>query len=93
MGEKSSEPVIEEGLVLLVKSVYTDEVQVEVMDAARDMEVVGWCAVQVWTLLEEPGMQCPLQLRPLLTEQYSDKAEIIMSSLLRGLKSPSNGGV
>jgi len=86
VGEKSSEPVIEQGFVLLVRSVYTEEVRIEILDAARDMELVGRCTVQVWTLLEQPSMQCPLQPRPLLVEEYSDEAEIVMSASFLGLQ-------
>jgi len=85
-GEKSSEPVIEQGFVLLVRSVYTEEVQIEILDAARDMELVGRCTVQAWTLLQQPSMQCPLQPRPLLVEEYSDEAEIVMSASFLGLQ-------
>merc|ERR1711936_606117 len=71
-GEKSSEPVIEQGSALLVRSVYTEEVRIEILDAARDMELVGRCTVQAWTL--------PARPRPLLV--YRNTATRLRSSCL-----------
>ena len=60
-GETTSQPVIEESFVFVIKRPLTDEVRVEVVDLAGGNEkVIGTCYINVWRDLVLPGLTRPL---------------------------------
>ena len=81
----TSDPVIEQGFVSLIKRPYTDELRIDVIDTAGKKDaVLGTCTINVWRdLVEQPGMEQPL--RPWVLVGNYPSAKIVLSASLRGL--------
>jgi len=83
----TNDPVIEQGFVMLIRAPYTDEIKIDVIDtASKKDEVIGTCTIRIWSLIEQLGMEYPLQ--PWLLKGNSADAKIVMSASLRGLLPP-----
>merc|ERR1712106_767797 len=83
----TNDPIIEQGFVMLIRAPYTDEIKIDVIDtASKKDEVIGTCNIRIWSLIEQTGMEYPLQ--PWLLKGSSSDAKIVMSASLRGLLPP-----
>ena len=86
-GETTSQPVIEQSIVFVIKRPLTDEVRVEVVDLAGESEkVIGTCYINVWRDLVLPGLTRPLS--PWRLEGRCPEGVIEMAATLRGLAPP-----
>jgi len=81
----TNDPVIEQGFVMLISSPYTDEIRINVIDTAKKKseEVIGTTSIRVWSLIDQPDMEYPLQ--PFLLKGNSPSAKINLSVSMRGL--------
>jgi len=82
----TSDPVIEQGFVCLVRAPHFDEIRVEVVDFERKDEVLGYTSIRVSSLIDQPGMEWSLQ--PWILRGARGDAQIVMSASLRGLLPP-----
>jgi len=83
----TNDPIIEQGFVMLIRAPYTDEIKIDVIDtASKKDDVIGTCTIRIWSLIEQPEMEYPLQ--PWLLKGNSPDAKIVMSASLRGLLPP-----
>jgi len=83
----TNDPIIEQGFVMLIRAPYTDEIKIDVIDtASKKDEVIGTCNIRIWSLIEQQGMEYPLQ--PWLLKGNSSDAKLVMSASLRGLLPP-----
>ena len=83
-GERTSQPVIEESFVFVIKRPLTDEVRVEVVDLAGKREkVIGTCYINVWRDLVLPRLTRPLS--PWRLDGRCPEGVIEMAATLRGL--------
>ena len=57
----TSDPVIEQGFVCLVRAPHFDEIRVEVVDFEKKDEVLGYTVIRVSSLIDQPGMEWTLQ--------------------------------
>ena len=53
----TSDPVIEQGFVCLVRAPHFDEIRVEVVDFEKKDEVLGYTSIRVSSLIDQPGME------------------------------------
>jgi len=88
----NNDPVIEQGFVMLSRSPYTDEIRINVVDKnakSKKKQVVGTTSIRVWSLIEQPGMEYPMQ--PFILKGHAPNAQICLSASLRGLVRPESG--
>ena len=83
----TNDPTFEQGFVVLIKCPYTDIIRLDIIDmASKKDDVIGTCTIRIWSLIEQPEMEYPLQ--PWLLKGNSPDAKIVMSASLRGLLPP-----
>jgi len=84
----TSAPVIEQGFVLLIKSPHSDDIHIRVLDTGKQNNCIGTASINVWDLIQQPGMEYPLQ--PWILKSSSRDAKIMLSVSVRGIKSAPN---
>ena len=57
----TSDPVIEQGFVCLVRAPHFDEIRVEVVDFEKKDELLGYTVIRVSSLIDQPNMEWSLQ--------------------------------
>ena len=70
----TSDPVIEQGFVCLVRAPHFDEIRVEVVDFEKKDEVLGYTVIRVSSLIDQPGMEWTLQPWILRGARVRDRA-------------------
>ena len=73
----TSDPVIEQGFVCLVRAPHFDEIRVEVVDFEKKDEVLGYTTIRVSSLIDQPGMEWSLQPWILRGDRVRDRAMFI----------------
>jgi len=80
----TNNPVIEQGFVLLVTSPHSDDIHLRILDTKQNNLCIGTVTVNVWKIIQEPGMEYPLQ--PWIVKGDSPDAKLSMAVSVRGLK-------
>jgi len=81
----TTDPIIEQGFVMVVRAPLADEIRIEVVDTNKD-KVIGTCNISILSVIEQPGMEHSLQ--PWILVGPSSEATITMSVSVRGLQPP-----
>jgi len=79
----TTNPVIEQGFVMLVYSPNSDDIDFKVVDSAKNNQEIGTVSVDIWKILEQPSMEFSLQ--PWTLKGSSSDAKIVMSVSVRGI--------
>jgi len=79
------DPVVEQGFVMLVTSPTSDDIHIRVLDAGKKNDCLAEMSVSVWEIIQQPGMEYPLQ--PWGLQGSGQDAKITMSVSVRGLVS------